>query len=96
MGSLASLGQRQAIAEMGNFRFSGLPAWLAWRAIYLAKMPTLANKLRVGLDWIKELVTPVDTVQLPVWSDDGRESARLFRAGSSGDEAPLPVMDPTL
>ena len=95
-GSLASLGQRQAIAEMGSLRLSGLTAWLAWRAIYLAKMPTLANKLRVGLDWIKELVTPVDTVQLPIWKEDGRESANLLRASSGGDEAPLLEMKPTL
>ena len=66
IGTLASLGQRQAIAEIGNLRLSGLPAWLAWRAIYLAKMPTAADKVRIGLDWIKELVTPVDTVQIPI------------------------------
>jgi NADH dehydrogenase len=66
IGTLASLGQRQAIAEIGRFRFAGLPAWLAWRAIYLAKMPTLADKVRVGMDWIKELITPVDTVQIPI------------------------------
>ncbi len=66
LGSLASLGQRQAVAEFGNFRLSGLLAWLAWRAIYLAKMPTFADKIRVGLDWIKELITPVDTVQIPI------------------------------
>lgn len=50
MGSMAGLGQRQAIAEIANDRFSGLPAWLAWRAIYLANMPTLADKVRIGLD----------------------------------------------
>jgi NADH dehydrogenase len=66
IGSLASLGQRRAVAEFGNVRLSGLPAWLAWRAIYLAKMPTLADKIRVGLDWIKEMITPVDTVQIPI------------------------------
>ena len=81
---------------MGSLRLSGLTAWLAWRAIYLAKMPTLANKLRVGLDWIKELITPVDTVQLPIWKEDGRESANLLRASSGGDEAPLLEMKPTL
>jgi alternative NADH:quinone oxidoreductase NDH2-like protein len=66
IGSLASLGQRQAIAEIGSIRLSGLPAWLAWRTIYLSKLPTLANKMRVGLDWIKELITPIDTVQIPI------------------------------
>jgi NADH dehydrogenase len=95
-GSLASLGQRQAIAEIGNLRLSGLPAWLAWRAIYLAKMPTLANKLRVGLDWIKELVTPVDTVQLPIWSEDGRDTASLLRTDSTGEEPPLLETKPIL
>src|SRR5215472_19337926 len=36
IGSLASLGRRQAVAQIGNLRLSGLPAWFAWRAIYLA------------------------------------------------------------
>ncbi len=65
IGSLASLGHRQAVAQIGNYRLSGLPAWFAWRAIYLAKLPTFADKVRVGLDWITDLFAPVDTVQLP-------------------------------
>ncbi|MGE5334325.1 MAG: NAD(P)/FAD-dependent oxidoreductase [Nitrososphaerota archaeon] len=81
MGSLASLGQRQAIAEIGNVRFSGLPAWLAWRAIYLAKMPTVANKVRVGLDWLKELITPVDTVQIPIHGENVRAGLRPVSRG---------------
>lgn len=65
VGSLASLGQRQAVAEIGAVRLSGLPAWFAWRGIYLAKLPTFTDKVRVGLDWITDLFAPVDTVQLP-------------------------------
>lgn len=66
VGSLASLGKRQAVAQIGDLRLSGLPAWFAWRGIYLAKLPTLADKVRVGLDWITNLFAPVDTVQLPI------------------------------
>ncbi len=66
IGSLASLGQRQAVAQISKYRFSGLPAWFAWRGIYLAKLPTLSDKVRVGLDWISDLFAPVDTVQLPI------------------------------
>jgi NADH dehydrogenase len=66
VGSLASLGRRQAVAQIGNLRLSGLPAWFAWRGIYLAKLPTLADKVRVGLDWLTDMVAPVDTVQLPI------------------------------
>ncbi len=65
IGSLASLGQRQAVAQIGDLRLSGLPAWFAWRGIYLAKMPTFADKVRVGLDWITDLFAPIDTVQFP-------------------------------
>src|SRR5215469_6542213 len=66
IGSLASLGQRQAVAQIGRFQFSGLPAWFAWRGIYLAKLPTLSDKIRVGLDWFTNVFAPIDTVQLPV------------------------------
>ena len=66
IGSLASLGQREAVAQIGNLRMSGLLAWFAWRGIYLAKMPTLADKMRVGLDWITDLFAPVDIAQIPI------------------------------
>jgi NADH dehydrogenase len=44
-------------------RFSGLLAWAAWRAIYLAKLPGLERKVRVLFDWTIELFFPRDTVQ---------------------------------
>jgi NADH dehydrogenase len=70
IGSLASLGQRQAVAQIGKVHLSGLPAWFAWRGIYLGKLPTLTDKVRVGLDWITDLFDPVDIVQLPFITAD--------------------------
>ena len=64
IGSLASLGQRQAVAQMGPVRLSGLPAWFAWRGIYLAKLPTMADKALILLEWISDLFAPVDIVQV--------------------------------
>lgn len=66
IGSLASLGQRQAVAQIGSIQLSGLPAWFAWRGIYLAKLPTFSDKVRIGLDWVTDLFAPVDTMQLPI------------------------------
>jgi NADH dehydrogenase len=66
IGSLASLGQRQAVAQMSKVRLSGLPAWFAWRGIYLAKLPTFGDRLRVSLDWLNYLLAPVDTTQIPI------------------------------
>ncbi len=44
-------------------RFSGLLAWLMWRAIYLSKLPGLERKVRVLVDWLIELFFPRDIVQ---------------------------------
>ncbi|MGH2503606.1 MAG: hypothetical protein ACRDID_13950, partial [Ktedonobacterales bacterium] len=66
IGSLASLGRRQAVAQIGKLRMSGILAWLAWRGIYLAKLPTMGQKIRVGLDWAVNMFAPVDTAQLPI------------------------------
>ncbi|PWT72985.1 MAG: hypothetical protein C5B60_08800 [Chloroflexi bacterium] len=46
-------------------QLSGLPARFAWRGIYLAKLPTLADRMLVLLDWVTDLVAPVDIVQVP-------------------------------
>ena len=64
IGSLASLGQRQAVAQIGRLQLSGLLAWFAWRGIYLAKLPTIGDKMLVLLDWITDLFAPVDIVQV--------------------------------
>lgn len=84
IGSLASLGQRQAVAQIGDWRLSGLPAWFAWRGIYLAKLPTLSDKVRVGLDWITNLFAPADTVQIPIVKENlAVTEARLMLPGTA-------------
>ncbi len=50
-------------ARERSVRFSGLLAWLLWRAIYLSKLPGLDRKVRVLADWVIELFFPRDIVQ---------------------------------
>lgn len=59
-GSLAVVGHQTACAEVMGFKFSGLFAWLMWRGIYIAKLPTLEKKVRVLLDWIIDVFFPRD------------------------------------
>jgi NADH dehydrogenase len=47
-----------------GFKVSGFPAWFLWRTVYLMKMPGLARRLRVALDWTMDLLFPKDIVQL--------------------------------
>lgn len=50
-GMLATIGKLNGVAEIFGLRFSGLPAWLAWRAFYLGLMPTLGRKVRIYVEW---------------------------------------------
>jgi len=56
LGQLATIGERQAVAEIMGFHFKGFIAWWMWRTIYLAKLPGIVRKLRVMIDWTFDLV----------------------------------------
>lgn len=60
LGQLATIGEREAVAEVFGFHFSGFFAWWMWRTIYLAKLPGVLRKLRVMIDWTFELIFPRD------------------------------------
>lgn len=60
MGQLATIGEREAVAEVFGVHFSGFFAWWLWRTIYLAKLPGLLRKLRVMIDWTFEIIFPRD------------------------------------
>lgn len=62
IGMLVALGHRTAIAEVRGWKFSGLLAWVLWRAVYLSKLPGLEKKVRVALDWGIDLFFPRDIV----------------------------------
>jgi NADH dehydrogenase FAD-containing subunit len=60
LGFLVPLGRQSAAVELRGVRFSGLPAWLLWRGVYLWKLPGPQKRLRVLLDWAVELLFPRD------------------------------------
>ena len=64
LGIMASIGHHKAVAEVLGLRLSGFLAWLFWRTVYLAKMPTLARKLEVAMDWARGIVFPANFVHL--------------------------------
>jgi NADH dehydrogenase len=51
-GDLVSLGAGDGVGEIAGVKFSGLPAWLLWRAVFLGKLIGWKNRIRVALDWI--------------------------------------------
>jgi NADH dehydrogenase len=64
LGTLASLGSRSAVADMMGVQLRGFIAWFAWRTIYLSKLPGIARRLRVTIDWTLDLFFPRDITQM--------------------------------
>jgi len=60
-GMLAYIGGRQALADLPGVEWSGRLAWLFWRSVYLTKLVSLANKVKVLFDWAKAAVFGRDT-----------------------------------
>jgi NADH dehydrogenase len=50
-GTMATIGRSAAVAQVGRFHFSGLPAWLAWLLIHLIFLIGFRNRIAVLLHW---------------------------------------------
>ena len=50
-GSLATVGKRRAVADLGKFKFAGYFAWLLWSIVHLLSISGFRNRLMVGFNW---------------------------------------------
>lgn len=50
-GSLATVGKRKAVADLGKFKFGGYFAWLLWSVVHLMSISGFKNRLMVGFNW---------------------------------------------
>jgi NADH dehydrogenase len=91
LGSLASLGQGTAVAQIFGRRISGLPAFVLWRCIYLIKMPGLNRKFRIAVDWFTRVLFRPDMAQTRVTPEYGIKNQHfepgeiVFNQGDLGD-----------
>lgn len=64
VGSVASLGLRQGVAEVYGVKLRGFPAWFMHRTYHMTRMPTLNRKVRVVADWTLALFFHREIVSL--------------------------------
>ncbi len=64
IGMLASIGHNKAVAEVFGIQFSGLIGFMMWRGVYLLKVPTMARKVRLFLEWSWGMFFPPDIAHL--------------------------------
>jgi NADH dehydrogenase len=65
VGELALVGRHAGVARVYGLNFSGLPAWLLWRAVYWAKMPSGVQRVRILLDWLLDFAFGRPVAALP-------------------------------
>jgi len=92
LGMLGALGHHCAVAELfGKFRFSGVLAWLLWRAIYWMKLPGIDRKIKVAVSWFIDMIIPIESVQLKLTPAHGmarlhyETGENIFQEGDVGD-----------
>ncbi len=66
LGEMVPLSRRTAVADLRGVKLLGFPAWFIWKTIYMLKLPTLASRVRVVLDWTVELFFERDVSELTV------------------------------
>ena len=63
-GQISSVGHNKAVAEVFGLKLSGFVTWLMWRGLYLLRIPTLARKSRLFLEWNWAMFFPPDVAHL--------------------------------
>jgi NADH dehydrogenase len=77
-GTMATIGRRMAVAQIGSWRLSGTLAWLAWLFVHLIALVRFENRLLVLAQWgwhyltwncNARLITSIDNPRGPMSSD---------------------------
>lgn len=56
-GSLATIGRKHAIMQLGRFKLSGFVAWLLWCVAHIYFLIGFRNRIIVALNWMWNYVT---------------------------------------
>ena len=56
-GTMATIGRRAAVADLGWIKLDGTLAWLLWSAVHVSFLIGFRNRLVVMLDWLWSYVT---------------------------------------
>ena len=79
LGQFVAVGHRYAVADIKGLKVSGFIGWFMWRSVYLFKLPGVARKVRVAIDWTLDLIFGRDIVEVQL--------ARAERLGESEGRA---------
>lgn len=79
VGSVASLGLHDGVAQIYGVRLRGWPAWFIHRTYHMSRIPTWNRKARVVADWTLALFFPREIVSLGALHDPREEFEMAIR-----------------
>jgi NADH dehydrogenase len=80
---MATIGRSKAIGEVGNIKFSGFIAWLAWLLVHVYYLTGFKNRLFVVLQWWWSYLTFNRGARL-ITSRDWRSYHPRSKSGDTG------------
>lgn len=64
LGTMATIGRKAAVAEIGRWKFGGLTAWLLWLVVHLRSILGVKNKFFVLLNWMWNYINYKQSLRL--------------------------------
>jgi NADH dehydrogenase len=89
-GSLATIGRKKAVAQLGKLKVSGLAAWLLWSGAHIYFLIGFRNRLAVALSWLWNYLTFQRGTRLIT----GITGSRMEDVASTPVPAPAPPVAP--
>ena len=56
-GSLATIGRKRAVVQMGRFKLNGFIAWVLWSVAHIYFLIGFRNRLVVATNWLWNYIT---------------------------------------
>ena len=85
-GSMATIGRNKAIAQIGNWRFSGFTAWTMWLFVHLISLIDFRSRIWVMGEWIWAYFTRERSARLI--TGDAEELSEALRFIEAKTEIP--------
>jgi NADH dehydrogenase len=74
-GTLATIGRKSAVGQVGRLRFHGFPGWVVWLVVHLYYLIGFENRLQVMLRWAWYYVRLDRPARAIIWGNPRRGNA---------------------
>ncbi|MEO8098101.1 MAG: NAD(P)/FAD-dependent oxidoreductase [Acidobacteriota bacterium] len=75
-GTMATIGRKSAVCDLGFVRFGGFPAWLAWLFLHLMYLVTFRSRVIVAMQWAFQYFTFNRSARLITYSGVAPQNKR--------------------